>query len=59
MAQRNVLVRRLPSVEALGCTSVICNDKTGTLTTNEMTFVSLVLLEGKQEVVEHSVEGDS
>jgi magnesium-transporting ATPase (P-type) len=59
MAQRNVIVRRLPSVETLGCTSVICTDKTGTLTTNEMTVVSLVILEGNHEVIERTVEGIS
>jgi P-type Ca2+ transporter type 2C len=59
MAQRNVIVRRLPSVETLGCTSVICTDKTGTLTTNEMTAVSLMILEGKDQVVEHTIEGIS
>ncbi|KFY41655.1 hypothetical protein V495_04840 [Pseudogymnoascus sp. VKM F-4514 (FW-929)] len=58
MAAKNAVVRSLPSVETLGSCSVICSDKTGTLTTNQMSVNKLVYLnESGSDLEEFDVEG--
>lgn len=58
MAAKNAVVRSLPSVETLGSCSVICSDKTGTLTTNQMSVNKIVYLNEKgTDLIELDVEG--
>ena len=58
MARQNVLINRQASVETLGSTTVVCADKTGTLTENQMTVSRILLEDGEIEVTSEGIQAE-
>lgn len=55
LSKHKAIVKKLPSIETLGCTSVICSDKTGTLTTNKMTVTKIFIADSNKNFSKNNI----